>query len=179
MPAEGHLLQITVNPTCVRPETRSVLRRQALRSAVVTAIALCVASAPPRLEAQVAVITNPHSPVSDLSLDELRRVFSGKTTQLAGGTTVTVAFAAGAQDKFCEKVFESSVAAIRKRWAQLAFQGEVPMMPPTITDGESAKKFLATSNGAIAFLPLADVDASVKIIKIDGASPRDAAYKIK
>jgi hypothetical protein len=140
--------------------------------------AAIVASPLATLKAQVAVVVGSASPVSALTFDEVRRVFEGKSPKVAG-VSVVVGFGAAAQDKFCTKVYDATPDNIRKRWAALVFQGEVAAMPPVLADDAAIKKFLASNPGAVAIIPSASVDGSMKVIKIDGALPADAAYKIK
>jgi ABC-type phosphate transport system substrate-binding protein len=141
------------------------------------AMALVLACAAPA-RAQIAVVVNPRLAVSDLSLDDLRRVFGGKTTQLAN-TPIVVGIEAGVAEKFCTAVLGISAAALHKRWVLLAFQGEVNSTLHDLADAEATKAFLASTPGAIAFLPATAVDASVKVLRIDGVLPSDPAYKIK
>jgi ABC-type phosphate transport system substrate-binding protein len=141
------------------------------------AVALAFACAP-AANAQIAVIVNPKLAISELSFDDVRRIFAGKTAQLAN-TALVVGLEAGTGEKFCSTVLGISAAAIHKRWVLLAFQGEVSSVLRDLPDADAARKFVASTPGGIAFIPASEVNATVKVLRIDGALPSDPAYKVK
>ena len=140
-------------------------------------VAVAVASAP-AANAQIAVIVNPKLAINELSFDDVRRIFAGKTAQLAN-TALVVGFEASAAEKFSTAVLGVSASAIHKRWVLLAFQGEVSTVLRDLPDADAARKFVANTTGGIAFIPASEVNATVKVLRIDGALPSDPAYKVK
>jgi hypothetical protein len=108
----------------------------------------------------------------------VKRIFGGKTAQLAG-TQLIVGLEAGTAEKFCTSVLGASSAIIHKRWVLLEFQGEVNTVLRDLPDAEAARKFVAANAGGIAFIPASAVNATVKVLRVDGALPSDPAYRLK
>jgi hypothetical protein len=61
----------------------------------------------------------------------------------------------------------------------MTFRGEATSIPSDYASADDVKRFVREHADAIAYLPLADVDASVKVLRIDGRRPTDASYLIR
>jgi hypothetical protein len=61
----------------------------------------------------------------------------------------------------------------------LIFRGEVTVVPTDLSSAGDVKEFVRSHPDAIAFMPVSQVDASVKVLAIDGKRPSDAGYAIR
>jgi hypothetical protein len=61
----------------------------------------------------------------------------------------------------------------------LIFRGEATSIPTELATADDVKRFVREHPDAIAILPLAQVDASVKAIAIEGRRPSEAGYVIR
>src|SRR5207302_77092 len=59
------------------------------------------------------------------------------------------------------------------------FTGEVFASPKTLSTPVGVRKFVFNVPGAIGYVRTADVDDSVKVLRIDGLLPSDKDYKVQ
>jgi hypothetical protein len=72
-----------------------------------------------------------------------------------------------------------SESDFRRRILQGLFTGEVLVSPKTLATPVGVRKFVFNVPGAIGYLRPEDVDASVKVIRVDGHLPSDAEYALR
>jgi hypothetical protein len=150
-----------------------------MRGVGILAIALAASGAlSRRAAAQLAVITNPGTNLPALSLDDLRRLFLGQTTR-TGGTRVLLIDTAPARGAFYRAVAQMSEAQVDRAWLAVVFQGGDATPPRKFPTAEEARRFVAEHPGAIGFIPLEALDASVKVVAINGFTPRQPGYPIR
>jgi hypothetical protein len=152
--------------------------RRRLLAGAALAIAL-VPCLPGRLFAQVAVIVNPSSAVEDLSADALKRLFLGQATTLPGTAQVRLATHTASAERFDRVALGLEHEVVRSRWMAMTFRGEATAIPSDYAKADDVKRFVRAHPEAIAYLPLAEVDASVKVLRIDGRRPGDAGYLLR
>ena len=61
----------------------------------------------------------------------------------------------------------------------MIFRGEAKGFPTELASPEDVKQFVRSHADAIAFLPHADVDGTVKVLTIEGKRPGDIGYVIR
>ena len=151
--------------------------RRDLWAAVLLMLAL--PALPARLGAQVAVVVNATNAVDELSSDALRRLFLGQVTTFPTGSRARLATHSGSADAFCREALGLQREVVRSRWMARTFRGEATSVPSDYASPDDVKRFVREHADAIAYLPLADVDASVKVVRIDGRRPADPGYLIR
>lgn len=151
-------------------------RRRLLVAATLAAALACL---PQRSLAQIAVVIHPSNAIEDLSVDALRRIFLGQSTTLPGGIRVRLATHVGSSDRFDRDVLRLQPQIVRSRWMAMTFRGEATSIPTEFSSSDDIKRFVRDHTDALAYLPLADVDASVKVLRIDGRRPADAGYLLR
>jgi ABC-type phosphate transport system substrate-binding protein len=142
------------------------------------AVALCVA-APTVARAQYAIIVNPANGVDNLTLDQLKRVFLGQSATLPNGKPAELAFFTPERATFSKSVLGLPDAAVKQRWIGIVFRGESTSQPQDLAQPEQVRKFVAEHPNGVAFVRVADADASVKVLRIDGKKPADAGYAVR
>jgi hypothetical protein len=58
------------------------------------------------------------------------------------------------------------------------FRGEFSTSPTTLAEPGDVRKYVASTPGAIGYLRASDVDASLKIVRINGLLPGDDGYPL-
>jgi hypothetical protein len=155
-------------------------RRSSLLSLVLRGLLVVCAAAFPahRVDAQIRIIVHPATPDTSISMRELARLFRGEYSALPGGDRVRLVEHTAARTAFYERVVQMSGDQFRRHWIRVVFAGN-PVTPPegfaTLAD---AQRFVATHRGALAFVN-GPVDASVKVLLVDGRSPGDPAYPLR
>ena len=144
--------------------------------------ALALLGAPvasPGAEAQTAIIVNRSNALSDLKLDETRRYFLARVTELPNGEKLTIAELVPMRTSFYKKLLGVAPNEVKRRWLQMVFVGRTQLMPAELGDADAVKKFVAEHPGAIGFIPVGETDQTIKVLRIDGKLPSDAGYPIK
>ncbi|HEY3011965.1 MAG TPA: hypothetical protein VGJ36_04400 [Gemmatimonadales bacterium] len=141
--------------------------------------ALLTPSLPVNARAQIAVVVNPRNPVKDLSLEELRRLYLGRTTTFRQNQPVTLLEQAKISDAFYQAALGMNEARVRRHWIGIVFSGETAKPPKSIAVAGDLKRAVAERPGAIAFIDVADIDRSMKVLTINGLHPADARYPLR
>jgi ABC-type phosphate transport system substrate-binding protein len=130
----------------------------------------------------LAIIVNQSNPVDDLSLAELRAVFLGERSHWPNGRRITLVMMEQGQperEAILREICRLSEADFRRRVLQGLFTGEVLVSPKTLATPVGVRKFVFNVPGAIGYLRPEDVDASIKVIRVDGHTPSDAEYALR
>jgi hypothetical protein len=142
-------------------------------------VVLAIALAPQAAYPQVAVIVNRANPITNLSRDQLRRLYLGKSTTFPDGTPVTLIESPAVRAGFYRQVLGMTHDQFKRHWVGVVFSGEGASPPREIEEVTQLRRFVSDHAAAVAFLPLGDVDTSVKVLTIDGAKPGDANYPLR
>lgn len=117
--------------------------------------------------ADVAVIVNPNSSVSELDDKWLGAIFLGKKKKFPDGSSaVPIEQQPGtsARDKFNEKIIKKNEGQLRAYWSQLIFTGKG--LPPEAVNGSADVKKLVSENPAfIGYIDASEIDDTVKVIR--------------
>lgn len=130
----------------------------------------------------LAIVINQSNPLSDVSLAELRTVFLGERSHWPNGRRITLVMMEPGQperDAILQDVCRMTESDFRRRFLQGLLTGEVLVSPKTLATPVGVRKFVFNVPGAIGYLRPADVDGSVKVLRIDGHVPGDAEYALR
>ena len=136
----------------------------------------------PRLAAaqvSLAVVVNTTNPTERLTTDQLRRLFLAETFTFPSGGRARIAMHSGSTAGFAQKALAQRPERVRARWMAAVFAGEASAAPSELASVEDVRKFVKEHPDAIAFLPATAVDESVKVVRVDGYRPGDAAYPLR
>ncbi|HYL13723.1 MAG TPA: hypothetical protein VEV41_11850 [Terriglobales bacterium] len=141
------------------------------------------AASPPTNSGQnLAIIVNQSNPVENLSSTELRRIFLGERSHWPNGRRITLVMMQPGEperDAVLREVCRMSEKDFNNHFLHGLFTGEVFASPKTLASPVGVRKFVFNVPGAIGYLRTSDVDASVKVVRIDGLLPSDRDYKIQ
>ena len=137
------------------------------------AVAAVVFSAPElqtMQEAGFVVIVNRANPVKVMTLAELRRIFMKQTRMWPHAESIVpVDWDATSPNRevFSRRVLARSVREMGDYWVQQSVtQGLAP--PSTQRSARALLRFIAGVPGAIGYLPAADLDDTVSVVKVTG-----------
>jgi ABC-type phosphate transport system substrate-binding protein len=129
----------------------------------------------------VAIVVNHSNPLDNLSSSELRAVFLGERTHWPNGRRITLVMMEPGipeRDTILRQVCRMSEADFRRHFLQGLLTGEVLVSPKTLASPVGVRKFVFNVPGAIGYLRPADIDATIKVLRIDGYLPSDPEYKL-
>lgn len=127
----------------------------------------------------LAIVVNRSNPVENLSTSELRRVFLGERGHWPNGRRITIVMIEPGQperDVVLRDIFRMTETEFNNHFLHGVFTGEVLVSPKTLATPVGVRKFVFNVPGAIGYLRASDVDASVKVVRIDERYPDDKAY---
>ena len=129
----------------------------------------------------LAIVVNPSNPVENLSLVELRKIFLGERIRWPNGHRVIVAMLDSGfpeRDAALREVYRMTESGYRDHFLKGRYTGDIPVLPKTLSSPEILRKFIFNAPGAIGYLRASDVNASVKVVSIDGRLPDNREYAL-
>ncbi|MEY4590218.1 MAG: hypothetical protein RL497_2294 [Pseudomonadota bacterium] len=132
------------------------------RTLIVTSLMLAVNSA----QADVVVIVNSNSSISNLSVEQVSDIFLGKSSRFSDGSqAVPIDQAPDAEDAgaFRDKVTKKSASQLKSYWSKLVFTGKA-QMPKQVSDGKEVKTLISANPNMIGYMDSKLVDGSVKVV---------------
>ena len=130
----------------------------------------------------LAIIVNQSNSIENLSFEDLRRVFFGEQSHWPNGRRITLVMTGPGQPErrvVLRDIYRMDEKDFNKHVLQGMFTGEIFVPPKTLATSLEVRKFVFNVPGAIGFVRTADVDGSVKVIRVDGRLPDDKEYKLR
>jgi ABC-type phosphate transport system substrate-binding protein len=123
-------------------------------------------------QSSFVIIVNKGNPVKTLTIVELRRIFMKQSRMwLHAEPMVPVDWdgTSPIREMFSRQVLNRSVREMAEYWVQQSMtQGIAP--PSTQRSARAVLRFVASVPGAISYLPIAEADDTVHVIKVIGLS---------
>jgi ABC-type phosphate transport system substrate-binding protein len=139
-------------------------------------------TAPTSGDDTLAIIVNQTNNVDDISLKELRTVFLGERSHWANGRRITlVMMDPGLAERraVLRDICRMSETEFSRHFLQGLFTGEVFVSPKTLSSPTGVRKFVFNVPGAIGYVRASDVDATVKVIRVNGHRVDDPEYPLR
>lgn len=161
------------------------MNTRSLRFAVALLTAVLCGCLPSHAQAKgsdIAVVVNPSTPISDLSLSEVRKIFRGDRQYWTKDVPVVLLIRAPKsreRDVVLRTIYDMSESQFKQYWIAKIFRAEATVAPKIVYSNDMAKELVSVIPGAIAFIPQNDVSDSLKVVKIDGRMPGESGYPLK
>ena len=142
------------------------------------AAALLLCSAVAARAAELAVVVSPQNPVAELSVRELREVLLMERQHWRGGLRIYLLLPESGtpeKDLLLRRGLQMNEDQLRRHYLGKLYGGDIPAFPGTAASG-AARRVVAHAPNALAVIDSSAVDATVKIIRIDGRRPGEAGY---
>lgn len=136
---------------------------------------------PAASEQNLAVIVNLSNPVENLSLADLRKIFLGERTHWPNGRRITLVMMEPGQPEravVLRDICQMNENDFNNHFLHGLFTGEVLVSPKILATPVGVRKFVFNVPGAIGYLRATDVDASIKVVRVDERAPEDKGYKL-
>lgn len=153
----------------------------------VLAVAALSLAVPQRVSAQahdvdVAVVVQPDTPVSNLSLSEVRKIFLGDRQYWTANTPVVLlirAPVARERDVVLKVIYQMSESQFKQYWIAKIFRAESVSAPKVVYSNDMANDLVTALPGAIAFVDSRDVRPGTKVVRVDGRLPGEPGYPLR
>jgi hypothetical protein len=154
-----------------------------LTSLGLTSLGLAILSLPPPLAAQasdIAVIVNPGNPATNVSMADLRKIFSGAKRSWPGGQPIKlIGRGPGCPERFLLlKLLAMSESEYKQYWTAQVFRGEADAEPLIVPSVGMQKEALKALPGGISLVILRDLKPEMKVLKVDNLLPGAAGYPL-
>jgi len=141
-----------------------------------------IPSEPPTASEQnLAVVVNLSNPIENLSMAELRNLFLGERSHWPNGRRITLVMMEPGQPERAAVlglICQMNESDFKNHFLRGLFTGEVFVSPKTLATPVGVRKFVFNVPGAIGYLRATDVDASVKVIRVDERLPEEKGYRL-
>lgn len=130
----------------------------------------------------LAIIVNKSNPTTDLSFDDLRRMFLAEQSNWPNGRRVTIVMRDRGQPErsaVLRTIYRMSEREFDRYFLQTTFTGQALGAPKTVSTAASMRKFVFYVPGAIGYVRASELDDSITAIRIDGLAPGDPGYRLK
>jgi hypothetical protein len=145
-------------------------------------LALSYLNAQSQRSSDFAVVVNADTPVADLSLEDLRKIFLGDHQYWTSKTPVMLLIGAPAtreRDVVLKLIYQMNEVQFKRYWIAKIFRAESATAPKVVYSLEMANELTAAISGAIAIVDARDVGVGVKVLRIEGQLPGQPAYPLK
>lgn len=136
-----------------------------------------------RPQVELAIIVNKSNPNDNLSFSDLREYFKVERGNWSGGGGKVRVIMREPGDPEREAVlrliYDMNEKDFNSYFLGKKFRGEILEEPRQRSSTPDMIKTISNIQGAIGYVRADEVDASVKVIRVDGFAPGDAGYRIK
>ena len=130
----------------------------------------------------LVIVVNRSNPVDDLSFSELRKIFLGNRSHWANGRRITLVMREPGEperDSILRDVCGMNEDQLKNHFLHGLYTGEILVSPKILSSATGVRKFIFNVPGAIGYLRSGDVDATVKVVRIDELLPEDKGYRLR
>ena len=130
----------------------------------------------------IAVVVHPDTPVSDLSLADVRKVLLGErqywTTKLPVVLLIR-APVARERDVVLRVIYQMSESQFKQYWVAKIFRAEAASPPKIVYSNDVELQLVAAMPGSIAFVDARNVRPGLKVLRVYGQLPGDRNYPLR
>ena len=133
-------------------------------------------------DSDIAVVAHPDMPVSELSLDEVRRVFLGERQYWNAKLPVVLlirAPVARERDVVLRVIYQMTETQFKQYWIAKIFRAETASAPKIVYSNDVGYNLVTALPGAIGFMDARDAArAKLKVVRVDGLLPGERGYPL-
>jgi hypothetical protein len=129
----------------------------------------------------IAVVTNAQTPVTDLPLTDVRKVFLGEKQYWTANMPVILlvrAPVAREREVVLKTIYQMTESQFKQYWVAKIFRSEAVSAPKIVYSADMTNQLLSVMPGSIAFMEAKDVGPGLKVLKVDGKLPGEPGYKL-
>jgi len=130
----------------------------------------------------IAVVVNPDTPVTDLSLADVRKVLLGERQYWNSKLPVVLlirAPVARERDVVLRVIYQMSESEFKQFWVAKIFRAEAASPPKIVYSNDMQYELVTAIPGAIAFVDARNVRPGLKVLRVNGHLPGDRDYPLR
>jgi hypothetical protein len=129
--------------------------------------------------ADVAIVVHPDNPESGLRAEELLRILRQEQRRFRTGGSIYLVFQGSgspARELVLRRLLRMNDLELKQFWLAKLYRGEIASFPRVLDSDVAVRRLVAVAPQAFGFLDASAVDATVKVLRIDGKLPGQAGY---
>ena len=141
-----------------------------------------VAAAQSSKSSDIAVVTNSATPINELSMAEVRKVFLGdKQYWNSSMPVILLVRAPVARERaiVLKNIYQMTESQFKQYWVAKIFRSEAVTAPKIVYSADMSNQLLSVIPGSIAFMQAKDVGPGLKVLKVNGLLPGEAGYPLR
>lgn len=130
----------------------------------------------------IAIVVHEDTPVSNLDMAEVRKIFLGERQYWTPDLPVIVivrAPVARERDVVLRVIYQMSEVQFKRYWIAKIFRAEAVSAPKIVYSDGMTNELVTAMPGAIGFVAARDVSKGEKVLRVDGHLPGDAEYPLR
>lgn len=130
----------------------------------------------------IAIVVHKETPVSDLTLNELRNIFLANQQFWSDRSRIILLVRAPQSDErdfILNRIYQMDEAQFRQYWIAKMFRAEVSRGPKIVFSTDMMLELVVAIPGSISFTKADQVTGDVRLVRIDGKLPSDDGYPLK
>lgn len=130
----------------------------------------------------VAIVVNPENATNNLTLADLRKIFTGERQYWkASNSVVPLMRAPGTRERevILRVVFQMTEQQYTQFWVAKIMRAEVSDPPAALFSNGMVQEGVRGNSGAIGYVSAGEVRAGVKVVRVGGLLPGDTAYPLR
>lgn len=131
----------------------------------------------------IAVVVHKDTPVSDLSLSDVRKIFLGEKQYWNARLPVVLlirAPVAREREAVLKLIYQMTETQYNRFWYAKIFRAEAVSAPKIVYSNDMTKELVSVLPGAIAFIDAQHArSAGLKVLRVDGRLPGEPGYPLR
>jgi len=129
----------------------------------------------------LAIVVNRSNPLDNLSSAELHTIFLGGRGYWTNGRRITLVMREPGEPErktILRDVCGMDEEQFKTHFLRGLYTGEILVSPKILATPSGVRKFIFNVPGAIGYLRISDVDATVKVVRLNELLPEDKGYRL-
>lgn len=130
----------------------------------------------------IAIVVHPETPVTAMSLADVRRLFRGERQYWTPEIPVVLLVRAPVsreREVVLRVIYQMNEPQFKQYWIAKIFRAEATSGPKIVYSNDIANQLVGAVPGAVGFMPAGDVKPPLKILRVDGKLPGEPGYIIR
>jgi hypothetical protein len=129
---------------------------------------------------EIAVVASAGNPATNVSLGDLRKMFSGTKRSWPSGQPIKlITRGPGCRERLALlRLLAMSEDEYKQYWTAQVFRGEADAAPLIVPSVGMQKEAIIAFPGALSLVIARDVKPGMKVIRVDGLLPGEAGYRL-
>ncbi len=129
----------------------------------------------------LVIVVNRSNPIDSVTSTELRKIFLGNRSHWPNGRRITIVMREPGdpeRNTILREVCGMTEEQLNYHFLRGLYTGEILVSPKILDTPTGVRKFVFNVPGAIGYLRPADLDNTVKVLRVDELLPEDKGYKL-